>query len=168
MWVTAAFVLGGILGGASVAAWGIWSFVQMNAPKPQIGQLSREQAETLLEPYRALIGRALTWGDGTHTHEDLVTGLASGSLQAWPLPHSIVLTSVFRYPTVAIAHVFLVAGEMREIELIAPIVFQWARNQGCDKLMFTGRPGWKRSFLTTTAGFQLDERVTLVKVLGDT
>ncbi len=93
------------------------------------------------------IAAALEYSGGTHTVEDIYIGIASGQFQFWPLPNSAVVTEIVVYPRKKVFNYFLVGGKMDELEALFPITQEWAKKQGCDALMGTGRAGWGRSFL---------------------
>lgn len=103
-----------------------------------------------LDRYRPQIEAALVYADATHAYDDVATMVAAGHAQFWPGPASVVITELVAFPRKKILNIFLAGGILREIELMAPGILEWGRQQGCDYATFTGRKGWARSFLTRT------------------
>jgi hypothetical protein len=100
-----------------------------------------------LEEARPLVEEGLSYTCGTHLFEDVVALVAAGKLQFWDGPNSVVLTEVQQSPRKKILNVWLVAGKMAELRAMYPVIYAWAKAQGCQLVTHTGRPGWSRSFL---------------------
>lgn len=94
-----------------------------------------------------LLQEALNHTGGTHTVEDIGAGLMDGRFQMFTGPRSVVITEIQHYPQSKACHVFLAAGDMGEIEMIAPHVENWGRRNGCKVVSLAGRKGWARTFL---------------------
>lgn len=108
-----------------------------------------------IEKYRAVLAPALALG-GSHRFEDVVKEVIQHTMQFWSYEKSCVISQISHAPLYTACHIFLGAGELSGIEAIAPVVEAWAREQGCTRMQFIGRPGWDRTFLnrqgwTTTA-----------------
>ena len=95
-----------------------------------------------LEPH---ITAALEYSQGTHTAEDVLNQISTGDLQLWPGKDSVVVTQLITFPRKKVLHVFLAGGNQKELKEMDPYVVQWAKEQGCTALTFTGRMGWARS-----------------------
>lgn len=106
-----------------------------------------------LEAHRAQIEGALAHAGGTHTFEDILAGVAAGSLQYWPGVRSAIITEIIEYPRARALHFFLAGGDIDELEAMYPMVEEWGRTQGCTVASMAGRPGWSRSFLTRKEGW---------------
>ena len=76
--------------------------------------------------------------------DDLERLIADGSCALWVEGDSIMLTEFVISPRLATLHVFLAAGNWNDIALLKPKVEEWAKEQGCDMVGLTGRPGWGR------------------------
>ncbi len=108
-----------------------------------------------IEKFREILAPALKLGE-THRFEDVLAEVAAHTMQFWSFEKSCVISQICHTPLATVCHIFLGAGELSGIEAIAPVVEQWAREQGCTRMQFIGRPGWDRTFLnrsgwTTTA-----------------
>lgn len=97
--------------------------------------------------YKRYIEGALEYASGTHTFEDVADAVAAGQLQFWPGPNSVVITEILDHPRSRALNFFLAGGNLAELEAMYPRIEAWGREQGCDIAVFTGRPGWERTFL---------------------
>ena len=100
------------------------------------------------------IEAALEYSQGTHTAEDVLEQISTGELQLWPGQDSVVITQIITYPRKKVLHIFLAGGNQKELKGMDPYVVQWAKDQGCTALTFTGRLGWARSEMRDI-GFEL-------------
>lgn len=107
-----------------------------------------------IEEAREEIERALYYTGGTHAFEDVRDAVSAGSLQFWPGPRSAVITEIIVAPRKKLLNFFLAGGDIHELEGMYPAIEAWGRAQGCTEAMFTGRPGWARSFLTKGQGWK--------------
>lgn len=107
-----------------------------------------------LSRYKRYIESALAFNGGTHTYEDVVEMIAAGRAVLWSGPASVCVTEIIEYPQKRILNVFLAGGEapgvLPEMEKILPIILDWAKGQGCQQAIFTGRKGWEKTFLART------------------
>jgi hypothetical protein len=102
---------------------------------------------------RTQLERALAFTGGTHTVDDVLDMVERGELQLWQGEKSVVVTQVLTYPRMKELCYFLAAGNMAEMKCLAPIIESWGREQGCRKAVFSGRPGWAKTFLTRDEGW---------------
>ena len=79
-----------------------------------------------------------------YTVEDIEGFIASGACALWTEGDSVMVTEFVISPRLATLHVFLAAGSWKDIALLKPKVEEWAKQQGCDMIGLTGRPGWGR------------------------
>lgn len=93
------------------------------------------------------IEAALEYSHGTHDIQDIFECVAQGTLEFWPGKHCALISQVVQYPKKKMIHVFLAGGDIKEIEAMEPDIVAWAKQQGCEALSLTGRPGWTKSFL---------------------
>lgn len=91
------------------------------------------------------IEEALKYSQGTHELVDVLNQIAKGELQLWPGKDTAVITQVITFPRKKTLHVFLAGGNQKELKELDPFVVEWAKNQGCSALTFTGRMGWAKS-----------------------
>lgn len=104
-----------------------------------------------LQPH---IEAALEYSQGTHTADDVLEQISTGELQLWPGQNSVVVTQIITFPRKKVLHIFLAGGNQKELKEMDPYVVQWAKDQGCTALTFTGRLGWARSEMRDI-GFEL-------------
>jgi hypothetical protein len=102
-----------------------------------------------IEKYRDALNSALVLG-GTHIFEDIVAEVAAETMQFWSHEKSCIVTQIINLPRLKLCFLFLGAGELAGIEILVGLVTQWARDQGCTRMEFIGRPGWERTFLNRT------------------
>lgn len=91
------------------------------------------------------IEAALEYAHGTHNIEDVFNQVSTGELQLWPGRDSVIVTQIIKFPQKKVLHVFLAGGNQQELKEMDPFVVQWAKDQGCTAITFTGRVGWARS-----------------------
>ena len=97
-----------------------------------------------LERCRPWIEAALEYSGGTHEFEDVAKGIIEGRMQLWPSPRGCIVTEIVVYPKKKVLNVFLGGGELDQILDMHENVIEWAKAQGCECLMMTGRFGWKK------------------------
>jgi len=95
-----------------------------------------------------LVEAALKYTGGTHSVADIAAGIESGAYQMWTSPNAIGITEVVQHPQLKECNLFLAAGDAGEMEQVLPHIEEWAKKQGCDRMIMVGRKGWLRSFLT--------------------
>lgn len=98
-----------------------------------------------LDALRDKVLSALEHAGGHHTLEDVKRMVSDGRLQPWVGNDSLLLTEVAPLPGGAeMLHHFLAAGSLSEIVRLRGEAVAWAREQGIEFEVFTGRPGWER------------------------
>ena len=102
---------------------------------------------------RVLIAAALVYAGGTHSVDDVLEACYRGEWQMWEGQRSLVVTQLSVHPRCKEAFAFLAAGDLDEIAAMYPVLEAWARESGCTKLAFRGRPGWSKTFLTRERGW---------------
>lgn len=104
-----------------------------------------------LSRYKRYIDSALAFNGGTHTFEDVADMIAAGTAMLWTGPASVCVTEIIEYPQKKVLNIFLAGGDapgvLPEMEKILPIILDWAKGQGCQQAIFTGRKGWEKTFL---------------------
>src|SRR5262249_12933828 len=95
----------------------------------------------------AVLERALRYTDGSHTLEDIETGIVNGTYQLWESDDSVIVTEVRETPQQRFLLFFLAAGHMPDLRAFVPPILDWARGHGCVKAQLVGRHGWQRTWL---------------------
>ena len=103
-------------------------------------------------PFAEGLQRALDEAGNTHTLDDIADAIREGRMQWWPGVLSSLVTQVEDTPRKRVLHIALATGVLREIQLMLPVVLEWAKTQGCALATVTGRPGWARMSETTEYG----------------
>lgn len=98
--------------------------------------------------YKRYIEAALEHDNGGYLYEDVERLVAEGEFQLWPGAHSVIITQIINFPRKRIAHVFLAAGNLAEIERMTPALEAWSKEKGCVGVEMIGRRGWERTFLS--------------------
>ncbi len=97
---------------------------------------------------------ALAYDGGTHTVEDVHAMLAAGQAQILFHDEGVVVTQILQKPRMRVCQVWLAAGTMHAMRALHPAVIAFAREHGCQRVQFNGRPGWERTFLTRDDGWK--------------
>lgn len=97
-----------------------------------------------LQRCRAWIEAALKYSGGTHEFSDIVEAVMNGKMQLWPAPRGCAITEIVVYPRKKLLNVFLAAGELDQVTDGIDAVAAWAKTQGCEGLIMSGRRGWER------------------------
>jgi hypothetical protein len=96
---------------------------------------------------RKYIEDALEYSGGTHTFDDIATGVMTTRFQLWPSESSAIVTEVIVYPQSKDLHFFLAGGNLDELKDMTPEIERWGRSVGCTRVTLAGRRGWERTFL---------------------
>lgn len=96
------------------------------------------------EDYRKQIEGALKYSGGTHTFEDIMHGVADGSMQAWVNGDTIAITEIIVYPRAKALHVFLAGGNKEKLFDMIDTAWEWGQSIGCTKMTLAGRKGWTK------------------------
>lgn len=105
------------------------------------------------------IARALEYADGKITVDDVRNGLKSRDYQLWLVPGGVWVTRIIRYPQSTRLEILAAAGEWDDWLKHGHAVADWARQNGCDAVELTGRPGWGRK-----TGFEEIHRTFRVRI----
>ena len=101
-----------------------------------------------------LLSRALATAGYTHTEADIAEGVACGDFQRWELNDSVIITEVRDTPKHRYVHFFLAEGKMDELQVMTPMILDWARMHGCTRASLCGRKGWERVPWLRDSGWQ--------------
>lgn len=94
------------------------------------------------------IRKALRYSNRTHTFPDVCWGVLEGKMQLWPGAHGCLVSEILDFPQRRIGNAFLAGGDpekgLEQLFEMSGDMTDWARAQGCDGLMLTGRKGWSK------------------------
>jgi len=104
------------------------------------------------------IKKALKHGLDTHSYDDLVAGLDSGTFQMFADDDGVVVTEIRVAPQKRYLNIVLVAGELETLKNMQPRLVEFGRANGCEFILGSGRlgwekvatPGWKRRWVAHT------------------
>ena len=97
-----------------------------------------------LQRCKPWIEAALEYCNGTHEWEDIVRGIAKGTMQLWAAPRGCIVTEIVIYPRKKVINIFLAGGELDQIMDMDHDIGVWAKSHGCTGGIMTGRLGWKK------------------------
>ena len=106
--------------------------------------------DTVWNDAAPFLEEALELAFDKYSISDIYHYLQERDMQLWVVSNGIKLvaaavTQILEYPGSKIAQLVLVGGEgVREWTDADQVLSQWAREQGCDALEATARPGWMR------------------------
>ena len=103
----------------------------------------REQFERCREWIQDALDRDMI---GTHNIDDIFDGIVSGQAQLWPCANAALVTDIEEYPRCKILRGWLAGGKLEEIVATEPVIREWAKAQGCNRVIIAGRRGWVRVF----------------------
>jgi hypothetical protein len=94
------------------------------------------------EAHRERLAKALE--GGFYSMDDVLKAIAEGRAQFWPGKNAAMVTEIHTYPSETVLQVWLGAGDMEELLLMAPGIESWARLNGCTAVIVEGRQGWSK------------------------
>ena len=103
-----------------------------------------EDIDSVWEKVAPLVERAMEYADGKMNADDVYTGLKEKHFQLWLVPGWIWVTRIVNYPRSTRMEWIAAAGEYQDWTDHLPLLFKWAKAQGCDAAEIGGRPGWGR------------------------
>ena len=89
---------------------------------------------------------ALDRAGNTHTIQDVYEMCLKGDAQWWADGESVIVTEIVQFPRKRVLTCLLAAGRLMEIDAMVPKIETWAKTQGIDMVMISGRHGWSRFF----------------------
>jgi hypothetical protein len=97
---------------------------------------------------RARLEKALEYGGGTHTVEDVVDLLRADPneerIKLFEFRDGVIVAEVNEYPRLRAVHFWLLAGSLRDVLALEHEVIPWGLERGCTVATATGRRGWGR------------------------
>lgn|SRR4051812_45926859 len=93
---------------------------------------------------RARLARALEYGGGTHTVDDVIGMVRTGAAQFWEHGDGAIVTELYQYPRLKAVSFWLMSGTIPDCMALEDDIVAWARGEGCTVAISTGRKGWGR------------------------
>ena len=93
---------------------------------------------------RHWIEAALPYTRGALTIEDVEAGIISGQFMLWPGDGAAAVTEFITYPQLKALNIFLVGGSRAGMRELEPRILDYAKQNGCKRLMAGGRRGFER------------------------
>lgn len=90
------------------------------------------------------IEKALVYGGGTHSWEDLKNGLILGKYQIFWNQHGACITEICEAPKARYLNCFVVAGELPGVMELHDQVENHAITMGCKYMTTSARMGWQK------------------------
>jgi len=118
-----------------------------------------QDVDALWERVCPLVERAMEYADGKMDATDVYNGLKVRDFQLWLVPGGIWITRIVNYPKSTRLEWIAAAGEYQEWTDHLPLLFDWAKAQGCDAAEIGGRAGWGKK-----TGFEEIHRVFRVRL----
>ena len=94
------------------------------------------------------LAEALTYSGSNDTIADVKQAVMEGGCQLFVHPTGAAVTMIERHATVPTLRIWLAGGNMDAMQALVPDFETVARVLGCEQLVFLGRTGWQRTFLT--------------------
>jgi len=93
-----------------------------------------------------VLDAALAHAGRTHSLADVRALVAAGEAQAWAGERACMVTLVEDDPGERRLLIWLAGGDLEElVRRLRPAAEDWARTQGCRRVLIIGRPGWERA-----------------------
>lgn len=107
--------------------------------------------------------KALDLSGNSHTIEDVLDAVEAGNARLFFSERAIIIAEIHRFPQGNILHVWLAAGDLADVLSLTEDLYQWGRDEGCEKATLTGRKGWVR--VLETDGWALSPMVNMTRDL---
>lgn len=100
------------------------------------------------------IEKALRLGGDVASVSDVMAAIKAGHAQVLTRNRSMIVTEIRETSRGKHMHIWLVAGDMEDCVELQRTVCDAARDFGCTKATFHGRPGWNRHPATENEGWK--------------
>jgi hypothetical protein len=90
---------------------------------------------------------ALECAYGTFNIIDIADMMFTGDVQLWANDTAVLVTQIVHYPRKAVLNAFLAGGDMDGVLRLEHTAVLWGKQNRCQAITLTGRPGWSRSQL---------------------
>ena len=94
------------------------------------------------EEKRARLQKALDYGGGTHTLQDVIDLVKTGKAQFWENGDGSIVTEIYQYPRLKAISFWLMSGTIPDCMALEDDILTWAKTEGCTMAISTGRKGW--------------------------
>ena len=89
---------------------------------------------------------ALTHAGRTHALADVLALVNAGEAQLWAAQHAAMVTVIEDDPLERRLVIWLAGGDLGElVRQLRPQAEDWARREGCRRVVVIGRAGWERA-----------------------
>ena len=82
--------------------------------------------------------------ENAHDMESIQRRLSKNYARLFRNETALIVAEIQAYPLARVTNIWLGAGDLNGIKNLLPEVEVFAKEQGCSRLEFTGREGWKR------------------------
>lgn len=93
---------------------------------------------------RERLQKAIDFGGGEHSIEELVRETALGRMQCFHNDQAVVFTQVERRGIGRLMNVYLAAGDLDAVLALQPEFMAYGRAEGCSSVLCHGRLGWAK------------------------
>jgi hypothetical protein len=94
----------------------------------------------------AWLDAALAHAGRTHRLEDVRALVEAGEAQLWASEHAAMVTVIEEDPLERRLLIWLAGGDLDDlVRSLRPQAEDWARRQGCRRVVVIGRAGWERA-----------------------
>lgn len=107
-----------------------------------------EEARTYLNPAIEMTG-------GAQTEADVKSGVESGKYMLWTCEGGAALTEIVVFDRIKALSVGLAGGKKSAVKSLLPQIEKFAKDAGCDRLMFVGREGWRKEYPDFKFGYTM-------------
>lgn len=115
-------------------------------PEPAPAQDTPPPIEAEWERCKPWIEAALAYDGGHYGIDDVWSEIAAGNASFWPGKRSAVITQFWNFPKLRACNYWLAGGDLNElIQDMQPVITEWAKANGCSKMIIAGRGGWERA-----------------------
>lgn len=90
---------------------------------------------------REKVEKALASTGGVYSADEIVASVQLGLMVAWTYGESILVGHIHNGTFV----LHLAAGDLETIKALGESAYEWARQNGAERAVFIGRPGWERA-----------------------
>lgn len=97
-----------------------------------------------IDQMRDRLQKALDFGGGAHSIEQLVEETTRGDMQCFHSDDAVVFTQIEPRGSSRLMNVYLAAGELKHVLALQPKFMAFARAEGCTSVLCHGRVGWAK------------------------
>jgi hypothetical protein len=89
---------------------------------------------------------AIAMTHGTHTEDDVLGAILTGSMKLWRKGKSGLVTEFCQFPRMKVINVFLAGGDLEDVMSLQADIENYGRKNGCQRAtMLAARDGWLRT-----------------------